>query len=90
MIALISTEELEEANQIMVKQLKNRYNNAMSNRKFVVGLNRAKMKLSDVPTLEQPTLTAGNTTDEQEAGSGYDMRDKFKKMKTSTTGDWKF
>jgi hypothetical protein len=90
MIALISTEELEEANQIMVKQLKNRYNNAMSNRKFVVGLNRAKMKLSDVPTIEQPTLTAGNTTDEQEAGSGYDMRDKFKKMKTSTTGDWKF
>ena len=90
MIALISTEELEEANQIMVKQLKNRYNNAMSNRKFVVGLNRAKMKLSDVPTVEQPTLTAGNTTDEQEAGSGYDMRDKFKKMKTTTTGDWKF
>lgn len=90
MIALISTEELEEANQIMVKQLKNRYNNAMSNRKFVVGLNRAKMKLFDVPTVEQPTLVAGSTTDEQQAGSGYDMRDKFKKLKTSSTGDWKF
>ena len=90
MIALISTEELEEANQIMVKQLKNRYNNAMSNRKFVIGLNRSKMKLFDIPSVEQPTLVAGNTTDEQEAGSGYDMRDKFKKMKTSSTGDWKF
>jgi replicative DNA helicase len=90
MIALISTEELEEANQIMVKQLKNRYNNAMSNRKFVIGLNRSKMKLSDIPSVEQPTLVAGNTTNEQEAGSGYDMRDKFKKMKTSSTGDWKF
>jgi archaellum biogenesis ATPase FlaH len=90
MIALISTEELEEANQIMVKQLKNRYNNAMSNRKFVVGLNRAKMKLSDVPTLNQPTLVSANTTDEQEAGNGYDLRDKFSKMKTTKTGDWKF
>lgn len=90
MIALISTEELEEANQIMVKQLKNRYNNAMSNRKFVVGLNRAKMKLSDVPTLNQPTLVSANTTDEQEAGNGYDLRDKFSKMKTTKTRDWKF
>jgi hypothetical protein len=62
----------------------------MSNRKFVVGLNRAKMKLSDVPTLNQPTLVSANTTDEQEAGNGYDLRDKFSKMKTTKTGDWKF
>jgi len=48
MIALISTEELEEANQVMVKQLKNRYNNTFQNRKFLIGINRSKMKLYDV------------------------------------------
>ena len=48
MIALISTEELEEANQVMVKQLKNRYNNTFQNRKFIIGINRGKMKLYDV------------------------------------------
>ena len=48
MIALISTEELEELNQIMVKQLKNRYNDVASNKKFLLGINRGKMKLYDV------------------------------------------
>jgi hypothetical protein len=47
MFALISTEELEELNQIMVKQLKNRYNDPGSNRRFVVGIDRAKMRLYD-------------------------------------------
>jgi archaellum biogenesis ATPase FlaH len=48
MFALISTEELESLNQVMVKQLKNRYNDTYQNRKFIVGINRAKMKLYDV------------------------------------------
>ena len=48
MFALISTEELEGENKIMVKQLKNRYNDLTSNRKFVVGIDRSKMKLFDV------------------------------------------
>ena len=48
MFALISTEELEEAGQIMIKQLKNRYNDTYQNRKFIVGVNRSKMKLFDV------------------------------------------
>ena len=47
MFALISTEELEGLNQIMVKQLKNRYNDPTMNKRFVVGIDRAKMKLSD-------------------------------------------
>jgi len=47
MFALISTEEMEELNQIMVKQLKNRYNDPGSNRRFVVGIDRAKMRLYD-------------------------------------------
>tara|TARA_A200000159_G_C7336085_1_gene345142 strand:- start:1136 stop:2512 length:1377 start_codon:yes stop_codon:yes gene_type:complete len=47
MIALISTEEMEELNQIMVKQLKNRYNDPTVNKRFVVGIDRAKMRLYD-------------------------------------------
>ena len=47
MFALISTDELEEINQIMVKQLKNRYNDPTINKRFVVGIDRAKMRLSD-------------------------------------------
>ena len=48
MFALISTEELEGLNQIMVKQLKNRYNDPTINKRFVLGVDRAKMRLYDV------------------------------------------
>ena len=47
MFALISTEELEQLGQIMVKQLKNRYNDLNMNKRFVVGIDRAKMRLYD-------------------------------------------
>ena len=47
MFALISTEELEGLNQIMVKQLKNRYNDPTVNKRFIVGIDRAKMRLYD-------------------------------------------
>ena len=47
MFALISTEELEEQGQIMVKQLKNRYHDPTLNKRFVIGVDRAKMKLYD-------------------------------------------
>lgn len=48
MIALISTEELEKMGQIMVKQLKNRYNDPTRNKRFIVGVDRSKMRLYDV------------------------------------------
>ena len=48
MFALISTEELEQQGRIMVKQLKNRYNDLVTSRKFMVGIDRSKMKLYDV------------------------------------------
>ena len=48
MFALISTEELEQQGRIMVKQLKNRYNDLTASRKFMVGIDRSKMKLYDV------------------------------------------
>ena len=47
MFALISTEELEGLGQIMVKQLKNRYNDPTYNRRFVIGVDRTKMRLYD-------------------------------------------
>lgn len=53
MFALISTEELEDMNQIMVKQLKNRYNDPTTNKRFVIGVDRAKMKLYDVEQIAQ-------------------------------------
>ena len=54
MFALISTEELDNMNQIMIKQLKNRYNDPTGkNKKFVVGIDRAKMRLYDVEDTAQ-------------------------------------
>lgn len=48
MFALISSEELQDLNQMMVKQLKNRYSDPSVNRKFVIGVDRSRMKLYDV------------------------------------------
>ena len=48
MFAIISTEQMEALGQVMVKQLKNRYNDPTVNKKFVIGIDRAKMKLYDV------------------------------------------
>ena len=52
MFALIATEELEQSGRIMVKQLKNRYNDSAYYRKFTVGIDRAKMKLYNVDDSE--------------------------------------
>ena len=48
MFALISTEELEQQGRILVKQLKNRYNDPTASRKFILGIDRSKMRLYDV------------------------------------------
>ena len=53
MFALISNEELDNLNQIAVKQLKNRYNDLTINKRFVIGIDRAKMRLTDVKLTEQ-------------------------------------
>jgi replicative DNA helicase len=64
MFALISTEELEAQNQIMVKQLKNRYNDPTIFKRFTIGIDRAKMKLYDVQQ-EQDSEAVANTTNFQ-------------------------
>ena len=55
-VALISNENLEEAGQILIKQLKNRYSDITSNKKFLVGVDRAKMRLIDLGDKSQADL----------------------------------
>ena len=56
MFALVSTEDMETLNQIMVKQLKNRYNDPTINKRFVVGIDRAKMRLYDCEQSAQDNI----------------------------------
>jgi len=56
MFALISTEELEELGQMLVKQLKNRYNDPTKYKRFVVGVDRSRMKLYDVEESAQSDI----------------------------------
>ena len=75
MLALISTEELEELGQIMVKQLKNRYNDAGRHKRFVVGIDRAKMRLYDCEqSAQEDILDSGEDEDKPS------LKDKFAKL----------
>ena len=85
MFALISNEELDALDQIAVKQLKNRYNDPTINKRFVIGIDRAKMKLFDVEESEQVGLADSNQKkgaddsfaeavfDQTEYGEGWKM-----------------
>ena len=64
MFALISTEDLEGLNQIMVKQLKNRYNDPTMNKRFVIGIDRAKMRLYDCEQSAQQDLVDSGQEEE--------------------------
>ena len=64
MFALISTEELEGLGQIMVKQLKNRYNDPTMNKRFVVGIDRGKMKLYDCEQSAQDDIVDSGQEEE--------------------------
>jgi|TARA_R110002153_G_scaffold123254_3_gene269327 hypothetical protein len=63
MFALISTEELEDLGQMMVKQLKNRYNDPTKYKRFVVGIDRARMKLYDVEESAQTDIMSDMAPD---------------------------
>ena len=65
MFALISTEELQQMNQIMVKQLKNRYNDPNYFKRFVIGIDRAKMKLYDVEQVAQEDIVDAGQVDDK-------------------------
>ena len=84
MFALISTEELQELGQIMVKQLKNRYNDPTMNKRFVLGIDRAKMKLYDVENSAQIDIVdSGRTSNtpkipQKQFGTSKDQFNGFK------------
>ena len=63
MFALISTEELEKMGQLMVKQLKNRYNDPGLNKRFMVGIDRGKMRLYDLEESAQKGITDSGQDD---------------------------
>jgi len=86
MAAIITSDELQDLNQLMIKQLKNRYSDPSVNKRFVIGVDRAKMRLYNVEQSAQPDLTDGpvmdNTTFGQEemyrTGNGKKLFDGFK------------
>jgi len=73
MFALIQTEELEELNQMLVKQLKNRYADPTSNKKFIIGVDRSRMKLYDVNQTAQDDMV--------DTGQEEDIVDRFADFK---------
>jgi hypothetical protein len=80
MFALISTEELEQLGQIMVKQLKNRYNDPTIYKRFVIGIDRAKMRLYDCEQKAQDEIIdSGNQ--EYEYDEKKNSKDKFNAFK---------
>ena len=81
MIALISNEELEGLGQIMVKQLKNRYNDPTIHKRFVVGIDRAKMRLYDCEQSAQKDIVDSGTEEEYDAPQENPLKKKFSALK---------
>ena len=77
MFALMSNDELEQLGQMKVKQLKNRYNDPAINRSFIIGVDRAKMKLYDVENVAQNIVDKGTQVETNEK----DPYDKFSDFK---------
>ena len=80
MFALISTDDLEGLNQIMVKQLKNRYNDISIFKRFMVGIDRAKMRLYDCEQSAQEDIV----------DSGHEEEYTFKEQPKKSFNDFKF
>jgi hypothetical protein len=82
MVALISTEELEQLNQIMVKQLKNRFGDPAMNRRFVIGVDKSKMRLYNIDDSGQKDILDGPVFDSTEFAEEEEQRSKrFNKSK---------
>lgn len=85
MFAMIATEEMEKLNQVMVKQLKNRYNDPTSNKRFIVGIDRPKMRLYDVEQSAQKISDSGQDDDSAPINRfgerERDSKNKFRSLK---------
>ena len=81
MFALISTEELESLGQILVKQLKNRYNDLNVYKRFVVGIDRAKMRLYDCEQSAQDDMLDSTKEEEYDFEESNKFKNKFAELK---------
>ena len=90
MFAIISNDKLEEVNQILVKQLKNRYGDPTVNKKFLVGIDRAKMKLIDLGDESQSNLVDTGKVEEDDDTPSFDKATKGKMMNKKDFGEFKF
>lgn len=88
MCALISTEELEEMNQLMVKQLKNRYNDPSYFKRFVIGVDRSKMKLYNVEVSAQNNIS--DSGQDRDDGPAFDKTSSGGRIKSETFDGFKF
>jgi len=96
MFAVIRTEQLDSLNQVLVKQLKNRYGDENTNKKFVMGVDRGKMKFYDVEQSAQDSLVdTGQVSDDDDDdeptgyGSGYDGKSYGRKFEGKKFEKWK-
>lgn len=96
MFAVIRTEQLDSLNQVLVKQLKNRYGDENTNKKFVMGVDRGKMKFYDVEQSAQDSLVdTGQVSDDDDDdeprgyGSGYDGKSYSRKFEGKKFEKWK-
>lgn len=78
LFALIGTEELDNLNQILVKQIKNRYNDVNYFKRFVLGLDKSRMRFYDLEASAQKDIS----------GSGQQTEDAYNKFKQKTDGDY--
>ena len=81
MFALISNTELQAQGKILVKQLKNRYNDPTYNQRFVVGVDRSKMRLFDCEQVTEVEEDNGPAFDNSTAGERVNMENKFRNFK---------
>ncbi len=91
MFAVIATEELDELGQIMVKQLKNRYNDPTTHKRFVVGIDRSKMKLFDVAENDQKLFEQmGKSKGDEDSDNDDDTQPsgKFSNNKKRSFSGW--
>jgi hypothetical protein len=86
MFALISSEELEALNQLLVKQLKNRYGDPAYYKKFVIGVDRSKMKLYNLEAQAQQNISESG----QDTGPVFDKSDFGKRIKSEEFEGFKF
>ena len=87
MFAIINSDEMEQLNQLMVKQLKNRYNDPTLYKRFVIGVDRAKMRLYDVEqNAQQDIVDDGPVMDNTEVGKGLNQA--FGKPKKDFSDLW--